>query len=161
MARSLFARAPALPLVSRAFGTTSLCAKSVAGRYKVTQRMDRPLTYEQAFKPHQIGHCKAWNSWNTSNLLDGLRKSESATEDFLIRRFMDGTWHRLLLSEVIIKRRANLLVIGGLVLQSLHPRKMYFLIGYTEELLSYLLKCPVKLELQTVADRKDVVFKYI
>jgi len=38
---------------------------------------------------------------------------------------------------------------------------MYFLIGYTEELLSYWMQCPVTLELQTVGDRKDVVFKYI
>ena len=37
---------------------------------------------------------------------------------------------------------------------------MYFLIGYTEELLSYWLQCPVKLELQT-AKKNDVIFKYI
>lgn len=45
--------------------------------------------------------------------------------------------------------------------QSVSARKMYFLIGYCEELLAYWLQCPVTLELQTVVDRKDVVFKYI
>ena len=38
---------------------------------------------------------------------------------------------------------------------------MYFLIGYSEEMLSFWLKCPVKLELQVVNDAKDVVYKYI
>lgn len=51
--------------------------------------------------------------------------------------------------------------IAGIVQQKLAARKMYFLIGYCEELLSYWLKCPVKLELQTVPDKKDVIYKYI
>jgi len=37
----------------------------------------------------------------------------------------------------------------------------YFLIGYTEEMLSQWLKCPVKLEIQVVANPKDVIYKYI
>lgn len=49
----------------------------------------------------------------------------------------------------------------GIVRQAISSRKMYFLIGYCEELLSNWLQCPVKLELQTVADKKDVIFKYI
>lgn len=148
-------------LTTRSFVTTGVCLKKVAGRFKVSVRGDKPLTYEQANPPHVIGHRKSWNSWNTSNLMDGIRRSETATEDFFIRRFMAGTWHKLFLSEVIIKRRGNLIVVGGIVIQNLLPRKMYFLIGYTEQLLSYVLKCPVKLELQTVSDRKDVVFKYV
>ena len=39
--------------------------------------------------------------------------------------------------------------------------QVYFLIGYTEEMLSQWLKCPVKLELQVVEDPKDVIYKYI
>ncbi|XP_013789675.1 28S ribosomal protein S24, mitochondrial-like [Limulus polyphemus] len=150
-----------LPLISTSFHTSAVCSKAQAGRYKVTKKRDRPLTYEQANKPHDIGHRKSWNSWNTSNLLDGLRPSETAIEDMFIRKFMSGTWHKLFLSEVIIKRRHNMIFIGGIVHQAIHARKMYFLLGYTEEILSYILKCPVKLELQTVSDRKDVVFKYI
>lgn len=93
--------------------------------------------------------------------MGGLRPAETAIEDVFIRRFVTGTWHNLFLSEVIIKRQYNLIRIAGIVHQSIQPRKMYFLIGYTEELLSYWLQCPVKLELQTVSERKDVVFKYI
>jgi len=74
---------------------------------------------------------------------------------------MVGTWHSLVLSEVIIKRQFNHIRIAGLIKQGISSRKMYFLIGYTEELLSYWLQCPVTLELQTVTDPKDVIFKYI
>lgn len=90
-----------------------------------------------------------------------MRASETAIEDLFIRKFMIGTWHSLFVSEVIIKRQHNIIRIAGILRQSVSARKMYFLIGYTEELLSFWLQCPVKLELQTVADKKDVVFKYI
>ncbi|KAL1465552.1 hypothetical protein WDU94_005109 [Cyamophila willieti] len=132
-----------------------------AARYKTSKRGDKPLTYEMAGPPHTIAHQKSWNSWNTANMLDGLRPSETAVEDEFMRRFLRGTWHNLFLSEIIIKRNHNIIRIAGIVERSIHPRKMYFLIGYTEELLSFWLQCPVKLELQTVESRKDVVFKYI
>lgn len=74
---------------------------------------------------------------------------------------MTGTWHGLFVSEIIIKRQYNLIRIAGIVRQSVNPRKMYFLIGYSEELLTFWLQCPVKLELQTVSDKRDVVFKYV
>jgi small subunit ribosomal protein S24 len=74
---------------------------------------------------------------------------------------MTGTWHNLFVSEVLIKRQHNLIRIAGIIQRSITARKMYFLIGYTEELLSYWLQCPIKLELQTVGDKKDVVFKYV
>lgn len=94
-------------------------------------------------------------------MLDGMRPSEIAVEDEFIRRFLTGTWHNLFLSEIIIKRQHNIIRIAGIVERAIQPRKMYFLIGYTEELLSFWLQCPVKLELQTVESRKDVVFRYI
>jgi small subunit ribosomal protein S24 len=37
---------------------------------------------------------------------------------------------------------------------------MYFLIGYTEEILSALLKTPVKMEIQTIENKDDVIFTY-
>lgn len=74
---------------------------------------------------------------------------------------MTGTWHNLCLSEIIIKRQFNHIRVATLIKQGISARKMYFLIGYTEELLSYWLQCPVTLELQTVANPKDVIFKYI
>lgn len=92
---------------------------------------------------------------------EGLRPSETAIEDEFVRKFMTGTWHSLLGSEVIIKRQHNSIRIAMIIRQAISPRKIYFLIGYCEELLSYWLQCPVKLEIQTIADRKDVVFKYI
>ncbi|KAG5873729.1 hypothetical protein JTB14_035543 [Gonioctena quinquepunctata] len=146
---------------SRLLHTTSACNKVQAGRYRITAKKDLPLTYEMANPPHEIANRKSWNSWNTSNLDGGLRSSETATEDLFIRKFVVGTWHGLFVSEIIIKRQHNIIRVAGIIQRSVSTRKVYFLIGYTEELLSFWLQCPVKLELQSVADRKDVVFKYI
>ncbi|XP_050299482.1 28S ribosomal protein S24, mitochondrial [Anthonomus grandis grandis] len=146
---------------ARLISMSPICEKNQAGRYRITPRRNLPLTYEMANPPHQIAHRKSWNSWNTSNVVGGLRPSETVVEDQFIRKFIEGTWHSLFASEVIIKRQHNIIRIAGLIYRSVLPRKMYFLIGYTEELLSFWLQCPVKMELQTVADRKDVVFKYI
>jgi small subunit ribosomal protein S24 len=137
-------------------------AAKTSGRFKVSRKHDNPLTYEQAFKPHEIAHIKFWNSMNTSNLPDfGLRQGRTLTEDIFIRRFLTCTWHNLFVSEILIKRQANFIRIAGIVQQSIMPRKMYFLLGYSEELLSHWLQCPVKLELQTVDNKKDVIFKYV
>lgn len=95
------------------------------------------------------------------NMLDGLRPAETAIDDEFIRRFMTGTWHDLIASEIIIKRQHNIIRIAAITVQKISVTKVYFLIGYTEELLSYWLQCPIKLELQTVEDRTAVVFKYI
>src|SRR5688500_16719986 len=131
-----------IPLSCRCISTTtSLWHNRQAGRYQISLRGDKPLTYEQANPPYQIGHRKTWNSWNTGNILGhevASRRPETQTEDFFIRKFMQGTWHRLFLTPVIIKRRGNVIIIGGIVLQAIQPRKIYFLIGYTEELLSYV-----------------------
>ena len=96
-----------------------------------------------------------------ATLLDGLRPSETAIEDIFIRKFITGTWHALICSEIIIKRQFNHIRISAIVRQAISPRKMYFLIGYCEELLGYWMQCPITLELQTVPDKRDVVFKYI
>ncbi len=79
----------------------------------------------------------------------------------LFFRFLHGTWPEAIASEVIIKRHHNLIRIAFILTRHIQPSKVYFLIGYTEELLSYWLKCPVKLELQTIASREDLVYKYI
>ncbi|KAA8579205.1 hypothetical protein FQN60_000027 [Etheostoma spectabile] len=96
---------------------------------------DKPLTYEQALPPHHIAHRKGW------------------------LRFVFGTFHGCLANEIVIKRRGNVLVVCALMLQKLPPQKFYFLIGYSESLLSHLYKCPVKLEVQTLQDR--AVYKYL
>ena len=87
--------------------------------------------------------------------------SETTVEDVFIRKFVTGTWPGLFASEVIIKRRQNLIIIAGLVAQNIAAHKMYFLQGYTEELLSHLLRRPVRMEVQTIADRRHVYFKWI
>lgn len=168
-----------------AIHTSAVCCRVQSGRYRITTKRNRPLTYEMANPPHFIGHRKSWNSWNTckwlrtanvfywtyyiwfmyftsaATLKDALRPSQTAIEDVFLRKFITGTWHGLVCSEVIIKRQHNTIRIAAIIRQAIPPRKMYFLIGYTEELLSYWMQCPVTMELQTVADKKDVVFKYI
>ncbi|XP_041363234.1 28S ribosomal protein S24, mitochondrial-like [Gigantopelta aegis] len=149
-------------MIIRGLATSHCACKNIrSGIVKATVRGDKPLTYEQALAPYQIGVRKSWNSWNTSNLKGEGRKAETVVEDMFIRKFIMGTFHRLFCSEVIIKRRHNMIIIAGLVLQNTMPRKLYFLWGYSEELLSHYLKCPVKLEIQTVADRRDITFKYV
>ncbi|XP_043464952.1 28S ribosomal protein S24, mitochondrial [Leptopilina heterotoma] len=142
------------------FQTSAVTNKARAGRYRVTAKKNKPLTYEMSLKPHEIAHKKGWNSWNTSNLIDGNRSSETAVEDMFIRRFMNGTWPLLLLSEIIIKRQINIIRVAGILKLTANPRQIYFLTGYSEEFLSYWLQCPVKLEIQ-LAKRNDVIFKYI
>jgi len=159
--RSVAPICPAPWSIIRGISTTASLDKSRSGRFRVSIKQDKPLTYEEANKPHHIASRKAWNSYNTSNFDYGLRKSETAVEDVFIRRFMTGTWHNLFASEIIIKRQHNFIRIAGIVTRAVNQRKMYFLIGYTEELLSYWLQCPIKLELQTVDDKKDTIFKYV
>lgn len=162
IANGFLTNAPKCTVGKRAIHVSAACCKVTSGRHKVTLKQNKPLTYEQANPPHFIGVRKSWNSWNTSNLFESTRQSETTVEDFFIRKFMTGTWHRLFASEIIIKRRLNVVYIGGIVRQTIHPRKLYFLIGYSEELLSIFLKCPVKIEVQSInPDSNAMIFKYI
>ncbi|KAK0169413.1 hypothetical protein PV328_012082 [Microctonus aethiopoides] len=150
-----------IPIWLRSFHVSAAVDKCTSGRYRVTKNRTRPLTYEMANKPHLLAHRKSWNSWNTSNIEGGNRPCATAVEDEFIRRFMFGTWHNVFVSEVIIKRQHNIIRIAGIIQRNLAARKLYFLIGYTQELLSYWLQCPVKMELQSVDSKEDVIFKYI
>ncbi|KAJ0012851.1 hypothetical protein NQD34_017185 [Periophthalmus magnuspinnatus] len=143
---------------NRSFHVSAVCFKNRAARIRVGKG-DKPLTYEQAHPPHQIGHRKGWLSQHTSNLKGEGGAAERTTEDVFIRRFMFGTFHGCLANEIVIKRRGNLIIVCALMIQKLPPQKFYFLIGYSESLLSHFYKCPVKLEIQTVQDRP--VYKYI
>ncbi|XP_031847009.1 mitochondrial ribosomal protein S24 [Nomia melanderi] len=134
--------------------------RTQAGRYRPKAK-PQPLTYEMANPPHHIAARKAWNSWNTSNVLGGNRPSETAVEDMFIRNFMNGTWPSFILSEVIIKRQHNMIRISAIMALKVSVRTIYFLIGYSEELLSLWLHCPVKLELVVTASSKDVIYKVI
>lgn len=119
------------------------------------------LNYEQAQFADKIGVTKTWNSWNTSNLLDSKREAESARDDILIRKFIYGTFHELLSSEIIIKRRMNTINIGFLIKlpNTVFVQKVYFLCGYAEELLSCLLKCVVRIQPQSIYHKNDLIFR--
>ncbi|KAG5272410.1 hypothetical protein AALO_G00165210 [Alosa alosa] len=142
----------------RGIHSTAICYKNRAARIRVGKG-DRPLNYEQALHPHQIGHRKGWLSAHTSNLHEEEGAADRTVEDVFIRRFIYGTFHGCLANELVIKRRGNLIVICGLMLQKLPPQKFYFLIGYTETLLSHFYKCPVKMEIQTLEQK--AVYKYV
>ncbi|CAK6976454.1 S ribosomal protein S24%2C mitochondrial [Scomber scombrus] len=143
---------------SRGLHVTAVCCKNRAARIRVGKG-DKPLTYEQALHPHQIGHRKGWLSQHTSNLKGEEGAADRTVEDVFIRRFIFGTFHGCLANEVVIKRRSNVLTVCALMIQRLSPPKFYFLIGYSEALLSHFYKCPVKLEIQTLQDK--AVYKYL
>ena len=144
-----------------------------AGEYKVTINRTKPLTYEQSMKPTDIAFRKGFNAANTAQLEGTFLEREKIgqdiphktfTEDLFIRKFMSGTWPELLSdhTNIIIKRQHNFIRIAAIITRKKHnPDRMYFLIGYTEELLSYWLKCPVKLELQSVENYNELIYKYI
>ncbi|XP_025721917.1 small ribosomal subunit protein uS3m-like, partial [Callorhinus ursinus] len=92
---------------------------------------DKLVTYEEVQVPHYTAHCKGWLSLHAGCLVDQL----------------------------ILKRWANQLEICVLVLRQLPAHNFYFLVGYSETLLSHFYKCPVRLHLQTVPSK--VVYKYI
>lgn len=48
----------------RLIHASAVCLKTSAGKYKITVKKDRPLTYEMANPPQYIVARKAWNSWN-------------------------------------------------------------------------------------------------
>merc|ERR1711915_824805 len=133
----------------------------------------KPLTYEMAVKPERIGTHKSFNSLNTAQLEGSYGKKTAAEmgqpplshklfmEDLFIRKFVKGTWSELILSEIIVKRQHNTVRIAALVYPRIQLRRAYFLIGYTEEMLTLWLKCPVKLELQVVGDVEKTIYKYI
>lgn len=150
------------PVIQRsAFHTTNVLATKRAGRHTPSKKRDKPLTYEQANKPDMIGVRKSWNTFNTSGLVDSIQCAEVAHEDILIRKFIHGTWPKLLASDVIIKRRGNQILLNFMAVRMTSPMSMYFLVGYTEEILSYILKSVVRLEIQTIEDPNDLVYKYI
>ncbi|XP_075996302.1 small ribosomal subunit protein uS3m [Genypterus blacodes] len=141
-----------------ALHVSAACSKNRAARIRVGKG-DKPVTYEQAHHPHHIAHRKGWLSSHTSNLNGEEGAAERTMEDVFIRRFLFGTFHSCLANEVVIKRRGNIVTVCAVMLQKVPPQKFYFLIGYSESLLSHFYKCPVKMEVQTLQDK--VVYKYI
>ncbi len=93
--------------------------------------------------------------------MDSKRAAETSREDIFIRRFIVGTFNDLLASEIILKRKLNTINISFLLTfpKGFQINKAYFLIGYSEELLSSMLKSVVKIDLQTVYKKNDLIFR--
>ncbi|KAB0401253.1 hypothetical protein E2I00_008537, partial [Balaenoptera physalus] len=138
--------------------TGPLSFQNRAARVRVGKG-DKPVTYEQAHAPHHIAHRKGWLSLHTGNLAGEDHAAERTVEDVFFRKFMLGTFPGCLADQLVLKRRANQVEICALVLRQLPAHKFYFLVGYSETLLSHFYKCPVHLHLQTVPSK--VVYKYI
>ncbi|XP_061251650.1 small ribosomal subunit protein uS3m [Bos javanicus] len=147
-----------LPCIWRALHTSAVCFKNRAARVRVGKG-NKPVTYEEAHAPHYIAHRKGWLSLHTGNLDGEDHAAERTVEDVFLRKFMLGTFPGCLADQLILKRRANQVEICALVLRQLPAHKFYFLVGYSETLLSHFYKCPVRLHLQTVPSK--VVYKYI
>ncbi|XP_067948972.1 small ribosomal subunit protein uS3m-like [Watersipora subatra] len=148
--------------------SSSLDKNVRTGKPKTTNNRSKPLTYEQAQQPNRIFVTKYWNSINTSGLHVEKkyerwlpRSSEVAVEDAFIRKFIIGTFQDTLFGEVIVKRRANIIYLAFIVRRYMNPSSQYFLRGYTEKMLSTILKSQVKLEIQTINDPRDLIFKKI
>ena len=147
-----------LPCIWHALHTSVVCFKNRVARVRV-DKGNKPVTYEEAHAPHYIAHRKGWLSLHTGNLDGEDHAAERTVEDVFLRRFMLGTFPGCLADQLILKRRANQVEICALVLRQLPAHKFYFLVGYSETLLSHFYKCPVRLHLQTVPSK--VVYKYI
>lgn len=154
-----------LSLIKRQMYTFRLSNRIVrnthATRPKKTNNNSVELTYEQSQFIEKLGITKSWNSWNTSNLQEGKRQAENSFEDYTIRKFLYGTFHGVLASEIIIKRRFNQIDISFLAKlpRGFYSQKVYFLVGYSEELLSCLFKCVVKIQPQTINNKRDLIFR--
>ncbi|KAJ7390176.1 28S ribosomal protein S24, mitochondrial [Desmophyllum pertusum] len=97
---------------------------------------------------YRIGVTKSQDSQHTGSLKGSLWASERLLDDIIIRKFVEGVMHDVLESEVVIKRRANRIILVFLVRRE-NIQKFYFLVGFTEKLLTELLGCIVKVEAQS------------
>lgn len=110
-------------------------------------------------KFHQLSICSLF--WYIVANLHGEKGSPSVIfEDIFIRKFLEGTFPTMYqeTTPIVIRRRQNLIDISiwmkespvtkGIVEKGI-PR-LHFLHGYSEELLSRFLKCPVKLDIHCV-----------
>ncbi|TRY55332.1 hypothetical protein DNTS_009038 [Danionella cerebrum] len=142
----------------RSVHISAVCLKNRAARIRISKG-DRPLTYEQTYHPHHIGHLKGWLSQHTGNLHGEDGAAQFIIEDVFVRRFIFGTFCGCLADELVLKRRGNQLIICAILNRKLATSKIYFLVGYVEELLSHFYKIPVKLELQIVNEKN--IYKYV
>lgn len=65
-----------------------------AGKYKVTIDRSRPLTYEMAFKPNEIGRKKGFNSFNTAQLEGTMLLREEIGQDLPHKMLLEDSFIR-------------------------------------------------------------------
>ena len=87
------------------------------------------------------------------SLKGSLWASERLVDDIMIRKLVEGVMHEFLESEVVIKRRANIIIVVFLVSIYGDLKKFYFLVGFIEKLLTEHLGCIVKVEAQSYSGR--------
>ena len=80
------------------------------------------------------------------SLAGNFEASARLMDDIMIRKFIEGVFFELLLSDIIIKRRDNQIIIAFYAAGPQGPIKTYFLVGFCERLLSEMFGCIVKLE---------------
>ncbi|XP_020625517.1 28S ribosomal protein S24-A, mitochondrial-like [Orbicella faveolata] len=104
---------------------------------------------------YRIGVTRSQDSLHTGSLKGSLWASERLLDDIMIRKFVEGVMHEFVESEVVIKRRANNIILVFLVSIYGDVKKFYFLVGFTEKLLTELLGCIVKVEAQSYSGRQS------
>ncbi|KAK1164300.1 28S ribosomal protein S24, mitochondrial, partial [Acipenser oxyrinchus oxyrinchus] len=108
---------------------------------------DRPVTYEEAHR-HTSSHTARAGSpstpvtWTESGGRSGPSRTCSSASS-------SSNVPRLPGEQVVIKRRQRARGLRRLPAKTA-AQKFYFLLGYSETLLSHFYKCPVKLEVQTL-----------
>ncbi|KAM3726406.1 28S ribosomal protein S24 [Dirofilaria immitis] len=153
--------------LEKSISTACPLHKNTAGKYKTTSGRKQMLTYEMAHRPHHIGVKKSWLTWHSQNL-ETFRQRQPVmiAQDEIIRRFVRSFFPDYITvdgSELVIKRQGNYVRVAGFFhyRNRLNIREIYWMYGFAEEFLSVLLKQPVKLEIQFVADEKDLAYNYI
>ena len=71
----------------------------------------------------------------------------------MIRKFIQGTFYEVIVSDIIVKRRLNQIIISIFVnAKGTTVHKVYFLVGFAEKMLSHLLGCIVNMEVMSVSN---------
>ena len=92
---------------------------------------------------------------NILHLVGGIEGSlwahDRFIDDVMIRKFIVGTFYELLVSDVVIKRTLNQITISIFVnAKGTTVHKVYFLLAFSERLLSHMFGCVVKMEIMSI-----------
>ncbi|CAB3986042.1 28S ribosomal S24-A, mitochondrial-like [Paramuricea clavata] len=124
--------------------TTELSLFGVRFAYQPKSKLKRKAAEVPGYR---IGVTKAWDSWHTGSLAGSSEASARLMDDIMIRKFIEGVFYELLVSDIVIKRRDNQIIITFYAAGQQDSIKTYFLVGFCERLLSEMFGCIVKLEI--------------